>query len=295
MSTQWKDYEDFYANGPYAPHLREARVGGSATLQLLDIGQPPGDWSDPAVPDLVIVQNRTGGMRAQCDFGSGRFRMRPPKGGFCVVAPNTPTDIVVDDAHELWLCAIPAANLVPLLQDAGRSGELFDFGRLHSTILQSASLEALMVRMWEAAASPLPASRLAVDGAMLTLLSELLTLGEQPLAPEKGGLAPWQTRRCTEFLMDHAGNNIGLEQLAALVGLSPFHFARAFKQTIGVPPHRYQLKVRVEKAKALLLETDASVTEIAFDVGYESSQALARLFRREVGVSPSDFRRTRKG
>ncbi|NJS15771.1 MAG: helix-turn-helix transcriptional regulator, partial [Sphingopyxis sp.] len=78
---------------------------------------------------------------------------------------------------------------------------------------------------------------------------------------------------------------------ASLAGLSPFHFARAFKQTIGVPPHRYQLNARIAKAKALLEVSDATVTTIAFEVGYESSQALARVFRREVGISPSNYRR----
>jgi methylphosphotriester-DNA--protein-cysteine methyltransferase len=65
----------------------------------------------------------------------------------------------------------------------------------------------------------------------------------------------------------------------------------AFKQSTGVPPHRYQLNLRIARARALLESTDTAVTEIAFDVGYESSQALARLFRREVGLSPSDYRR----
>ncbi|NJS15772.1 MAG: helix-turn-helix transcriptional regulator [Sphingopyxis sp.] len=107
----------------------------------------------------------------------------------------------------------------------------------------------------------------------------------------RGGLAPWQLRRTTDFLIENAHLNVGISQLASLVGLSPFHFARAFKQSTGVPPHRYQLNVRITKAKALLELTDAPVTSIAFDVGYESSQALARLFRREVGVSPSEYRR----
>jgi AraC family transcriptional regulator len=129
---------------------------------------------------------------------------------------------------------------------------------------------------------------------VLTLWGELLRQARNPVPKSiRGGLAPWQVRRCEEYLNAHANTNVGLEHLASLVGLSPFHFARAFKQSTGVPPHQYLLSVRIEKAKALLSTTDANVTTIAFEVGYESSQALARLFRREVGLSPSDYRRQR--
>jgi AraC family transcriptional regulator len=146
----------------------------------------------------------------------------------------------------------------------------------------------------DAGADPL-SSRLLWDSYGALLAHRLLTSGVAAPGLFRGGLAPWQTRRCTEYLAEHASHDVGLEQLAALVGLSPFHFARAFKRSTGLPPHRYQLNLRIARAKELLETTDAPVTEIAFDVGYESSQALARLFRREVGLSPSDYRRVRMG
>lgn len=110
MSGQWDAYADFYATGPYAPHLTEMRVGGSAAVQLLDIGQPPGDWSDPAVPDLVLIHNLTEGSRVHCDLGAGQFSMRVPKGALNIVPPHTQTEITVDNAHQIRVCAIPAAE-----------------------------------------------------------------------------------------------------------------------------------------------------------------------------------------
>lgn len=135
------------------------------------------------------------------------------------------------------------------------------------------------------------ASTLLWDSYAILLSRALGACGGASPFVVRGGLAPWQARRCIEYLHDHASANVGLEQLAALVSLSSYHFARAFRQTVGVPPHRYQLNLRIEKAKILLRTTQSPITEIAFDVGYESSQALARLFRREVGLSPSDYRR----
>jgi AraC family transcriptional regulator len=72
----------------------------------------------------------------------------------------------------------------------------------------------------------------------------------------------------------------------AELGLSPFHSSDAFKKSIGIPPHAYQVKLSLEHAEALLLGTARSV-------GYVSSQSLAQAFNRTRGCTPSDFRRMR--
>jgi AraC family transcriptional regulator len=85
--------------------------------------------------------------------------------------------------------------------------------------------------------------------------------------------------------------DVSLTELAAIANLSPFYFARAFKQTTGLPPHHFQQRVRIERAKDLLTSTQLSVTDIALRVGYGSSQALARVFRGNVGTTPVEYRR----
>lgn len=107
----------------------------------------------------------------------------------------------------------------------------------------------------------------------------------------KSGLAPWQVRRCTELINSDLCADHSLAELAAQVGLSAFHFARSFKLTMGVPPHAYLVRMRLDRARDLLLDTDLRVTEIALEVGYENSQALARAFRKRYSCSPVDFRR----
>jgi AraC family transcriptional regulator len=81
--------------------------------------------------------------------------------------------------------------------------------------------------------------------------------------------------------------------MAELVDLSPFHFARAFKQAFGVPPHRYHIGRRIERAKALLAEQDNSVTEIARAVGFAETSSFSAAFRKTTGSAPSDYRRGR--
>ena len=85
-------------------------------------------------------------------------------------------------------------------------------------------------------------------------------------------------------------------RLAAVSGISPAHFARSFKTAFGVPPHRYLLSRRIERAKALLRDTDEPVTEIAFQTGWDSLGTFGRVFRDITGENPSDLRaRERSG
>lgn len=81
-----------------------------------------------------------------------------------------------------------------------------------------------------------------------------------------------------------------VRRLAQVSGVSEAHFARSFKQAFGVPPHRYLLTRRMERAMALLRETDLSITEIAFQTGWESLGTFGRTFRDVTGVSPGEIR-----
>ncbi len=78
-----------------------------------------------------------------------------------------------------------------------------------------------------------------------------------------------------------------VQRLAQVSGVSEAHFARSFKQAFGVPPHRYLLTRRIERATAMLRDTDLSVTEIAFGTGWESLGTFGRTFRDITGESPS--------
>jgi len=79
-------------------------------------------------------------------------------------------------------------------------------------------------------------------------------------------------------------------RLARVSGVSEAHFARSFKRAFGVPPHRYLLTLRLERAQALLRDTDQSVTDIAFTCGWRSLGTFGRTFRDALGESPSRYR-----
>ena len=108
-------------------------------------------------------------------------------------------------------------------------------------------------------------------------------------ATARGGLAGWQRKRVLEFIEEHLSETISLSALSAIVHLSPYHFARVFKQALGMAPHRYHMNRRIERAKVLL--ADRSVTEVALAVGYAETSSFSSGFRRVTGMTPTEFRR----
>ncbi|MGB2730469.1 MAG: AraC family transcriptional regulator [Methylovirgula sp.] len=135
-------------------------------------------------------------------------------------------------------------------------------------------------------------SSLYAEALGAVLCHELIRLnGISIEAPRRGGLALWQQKRVADFIEAQLDSRISVAEMAELVHLSPYHFSRAFKQSFGVPPHRYHMSRRVEAAKNLLGGTATPVTEIALRLGFSEASSLSAGFRRLTGVSPSEYRR----
>jgi AraC-like DNA-binding protein len=129
--------------------------------------------------------------------------------------------------------------------------------------------------------------------ALIVLLAhELNRLNRAPREnPARGGLSGWRKKRVAEFIEEHLTEVVRVTTLAALVDLSPYHFVRVFRQSFGVPPHRYHIGRRIERAKTLLAEPGSSVTDIARALGFAETSTFSATFRRTAGISPSQYRR----
>jgi AraC family transcriptional regulator len=107
-----------------------------------------------------------------------------------------------------------------------------------------------------------------------------------------GGLACWQQKRVAAYIEEHVADDIPLAALAELARLSPYHFSRSFKRSFGMPPHKYHAHRRIEQAKQLLANRDASITAIALDVGFSETSTFTAAFHRLTGQTPSRYRRS---
>ena len=155
-----------------------------------------------------------------------------------------------------------------------------------------ARLRQLGVLLAEECASAEPTSRLYADALSLALIQRLVDLKEKHAPPERGGLPPFKLRQVTEYMHAHLGDEIGLQELAGLAGISPSYFSRAFKDATGLPPHQWLILARCERAKFPLMERRSSLAEVALEVGFYDQAHFTRLFTQHIGVSPGLWRRS---
>jgi len=131
-------------------------------------------------------------------------------------------------------------------------------------------------------------------GAGLLLLWELLRAADALHSlpnPVRGGLTALQLNRVKEYVDAQISGDITVSDLAALAGLSHFHFIRAFKDSVGLSPYQYVLSERISRAKELLSRCELSVADVAVAVGFSGASQLNRVFRKLIGVTPTAFRR----
>jgi len=283
-------FAQWHSKGRHASYLRTMKSPGSI-LDLLEVQRPAGDMSRPALPDIVLIEDILGCSRVRGDLGGGRFDMTTVKGTLAVAAPNFATTVVNDESHRLRSLAFPMAQWQGVLEDAADGRFSFDSSYICGRVFDSPAIRSALRNLWALCDDEGAPSRLLARAAGCEILAELCRLGGAPLGPVKGGLAPWAERRCLELLRARLSEDISLDELAAEARLSPFHFARMFKQSVGVPPRVFLTRLRIEKACELLETTDLPVTEIAQEVGYSSNQVLARVFIKHRHMSPTDYRR----
>ncbi len=97
-------------------------------------------------------------------------------------------------------------------------------------------------------------------------------------------------RRVTQYIQENLQGELRLGELSALVHMSPYHFARLFKRSTGVPPHRYLLRRRIDEARALLAARTVPIAEVARLVGFRTPSHFTTTFRRVTGMTPRAYR-----
>ena len=171
---------------------------------------------------------------------------------------------------------------------------------LNANVITTPRLRFANDRIWtlvklltEAVNDPDPSTQLYGDGLIAAVTARLFAGLPEPGADAKG-LSSSQLQRVIEYLDAHLPKHIELAHLAALAGLSQAHFSRAFKASTGMAPYRWQLDARIRRAQALLIDTNASLDDVAEATGFADAVHFGRTFRKLTGATPAAWRHERK-
>ncbi len=136
----------------------------------------------------------------------------------------------------------------------------------------------------------------ACDGLVTALVCYLLEHYTRPTSQsERSGLGGSRLRRVLRHMAQHSGEAVSNGELAALCGMSGAHFSREFRRAVGLPPHQYMMKLRLERASAALLSEQARVLDIAQKYGFTNASHFSRVFASHYGMSPTVFRHQQRG
>jgi AraC family transcriptional regulator len=288
MAQRTSSYADYYRRGPYR-NLSQTHptIGGSRVRAFMVLDRPAGIYDEPAFPAPTLQIALAGRRRCRLDLGAGRFGgivrseawIVTPAGQTCHYELESPLDLLV----------------LELQNDFHREQHqpIADFSRLHGGLHYGGAIVQIARQLWSEMQNPSGLGPLWIDSALLTIVGLLSRQAGMSSIEHHPTLRPrgdWRVRRCLELMEANLGQDIGIEELSAAVQLSSSQIAQLFRAAVGMPPHRWLMKRRIENACALLQDSRYSITEIAHASGFASSQHLATVFRKHRGTTPSEFR-----
>jgi len=214
-----------------------------------------------------------------------------PTGLLSVLHPgevHSSPDLLVSPAPSVFhiLYVPPEAMRLMAADRTGRpAGEPF----FAAPVLPDAALAGRFRQLWRCLTGPSP--RLEQDSLLLLVLTQMIGRhARQPPAADSPAPGARPLLAARDFLHAHYAEELTLDSLARLAGLSPSHFCRAFRREFGLPPHAYQTQVRIDRAKSLLARGLAP-SDVAFEAGFYGPSHFGWHFKRLVGVSPSAYAR----
>lgn len=137
-------------------------------------------------------------------------------------------------------------------------------------------------------------SRVYIESLATTLCIHLLkhySVSSSKITKHPEGLSRLKLRQAIEYINQNLEKDLGLAEMATVVGISMYHFSRMFKQSTGFSPHQYVMNCRIEEAKRLLTKTEQAIDQIYPQVGFQTQSHFTNVFRKLMGTTPNAYRK----
>lgn len=266
---------------------------GTETIQIEHLEFPPGESDFHAEAAHTLFVNLTLRPQPYLQKQDGKIHTGLYRHGDMLITPaNTPLFVRWEGEENCLKIQLSASFLKRVAEETlGKDGD-------HLTLVptfqsRQQQLEAISTLLLAEVQQRQPSGGLYLDSLANVLAVQLLqNYGaiSAPLPSYDGGLPTYQLNQILDYIDAGLAEDIKLADLAGLLNMSPFHFGRMFKQSIGLSPHQYLIQQRVERAKTLLKQADRAIIDIALDCGFSSHSHLTKKFRQITGMTPKAFR-----
>ena len=272
--------------------------GRPITFCDLRVDSPgPGFYSTPAQSaysiNLQLKETTSFEIR---EVGRVNRKELAKAGSLCLFDYPSPRHVLLNTPLHIIRSYVPLPALQEFAEEAGSRRQVFL--RPPSCGSDDPIVRHLFLCLRPFLGQPADGNSLFVDQIALALQAHLLRTYATTVIEGQSvrrGLAPWQERRAKEAMNASLHKDISVAQLASECGLSSCHFARAFRQTTGRPPHRWLLERRLEMAQGLLVNSQMPLQSIASACGFSDQSHFSRAFSQMTGTSPGAWRRIRSG
>jgi len=266
--------------------LNVAEVAGA--LVQATIGEPPGQIRLEGAPGNVLMFNLSPVQGLRQTRGGRSFVNDMLQGDMTLMPRGVPS-------QWSWRSACDRLDVIVPADVFGDGSQLDVVDRF---LFRDPELEAVCRLLYREVSLDDMGDRLCVESLVMELAA--LLRRRHSSASETAEILPSrrlscrQLRRVLDYIESGLDHELPLRALASVAELSPHHFARMFRQTVGIAPHRYVVERRVESAKTMLRTTRASLAEIGLSTGFCSQSHFTSTFQRIVGATPTEFRGRRR-
>ncbi len=258
-----------------------ATVAGAASRHVHRVRYGDACVRVDAAQEVSIVLNLSEAHRARRRSEGRVIAADPFVGATTLVPPGYPATFELSGTARVLMMQLPWAVVRQFAEEDGRDPDCIELQP------RLAHDDPVLAGLLYAAVSALENEPV---GPIVQRLITAHSAQPESEAPVTGGLSPMKLRRVRDRIEASLEEPPTLGSLAAEVGLSLFHFAREFRQTTGLPPHRYILRRQLDRATILLADRDLAIVDVAAASGFAHASHLARHLRRRTGLSPDAFR-----
>jgi AraC family transcriptional regulator len=254
---------------------------------------PIGSLDLPGINRTVLCVHIGPAGHLSCRRDGKQYKGTAVHGDIDIIPAYTPSKWVAHDHNDRNLIlALPEQLINTVSEQAGQNSSRIEIRNRFQ--VRDSELEFIANAIHREISEGHPSGRLYTEGLVLAMTSRLIAQHSSLSTPSKisaASLSGHRLKQVLAFIEDQLAEDISLDQIAAVAGLSPSHLKPLFRQATGLPVHRYVIQRRLERARTLIKHDSLTMAEVAAATGFAHQSHLARHMRRATGLAPNDLRR----